>query len=228
MDPKVQAIVAEAERLLAAHHYDAAHDLAHHKSVDTTSSDIAKHVTETVDLGLLHIVCMWHDVVVGSDDSDNHKVVTRATAEHLRQRMLKEDFSEHDASIASLAVRHHEFDDHPVNTEGRILFDADKLDNLNLERIRRFVASDRMGQIPSWKLKAYIKGGVTMVKRTRNKLHYAYSKHLFDTKVNELWDDPEVAWYAAKYNVDLDDIKRSLRKTSLLDRLLMWRNSFHH
>mgnify|MGYP001209443262 CR=1 FL=1 len=220
MSRNVQQVIKEAERLLSSHHYDAAHDLAHHRSVYAKALDISQHITEPVDTDLLHIACMWHDIVIDKKDADKHKEVTQETAEHVRKYMLKQGFSERDAESVYLAVKHHEFGDKPVNTEGKILFDADKLDTLNLERIRRFVASDRMGQIPAWKLRAYIKGGTSMVKLTRRKLHYAYSKQLFDKAVNELWDDPEVAHYAEKYGVDLDDIKRSLRRTTLLDRLL--------
>lgn len=116
---------------------------------------------------------------------------------------------------------HHELDDAPVNTEGKILFDADKLDTLNLERVRRFIASERMGDVPQWKLKAYIRGSVSIIKLTRNKLTYEYSRVLFDEIVNELWDDQEVAGYAEKYGVDLNDIKKSLRKKpSIFDRFI--------
>jgi len=217
---KVQQVIKEAERLLKSHHYDAAHGLAHHNSVCVAAFDIGKHVSEPFSPDLLRIACMWHDIVMGEDDADKHKEVTRNTAEHLQKFMLECGFNGQEAEVVYLAVKHHEFDDKPVNTEGKILFDADKLDTLNLERIRRFVTSDKMGQVPAWKLKAYAKGGTAMVKLTRGKLHYAYSKQLFDKIIDELWDDPEVAQYAEKYGVDLDDIKKSLRKTTFFDRIL--------
>jgi hypothetical protein len=164
---------------------------------------------------------MWHDVVSKEYADIHHKVVTADTAEYLRKFMLKNGFTEDQATAACLAVKHHEFDDTPVNTEGKILFDADKLDNLNIERIRRFIASDRVGDVPNWKLKAYIKGGVAIIKLTRNKLHYDHSKKIFDRIVDELWDDKEVAGYAEKYGVDLNDIKRALRrKTTIFERVV--------
>lgn len=217
---KVQQIVQEAERLLSSHNYDAAHDLAHHKAVYATACDISRHVSEEFNPDVLKIACMWHDVVVNENDADKHKQVTHNTAQHLRQYMLGKGFAAQEAEAAYLAVKYHEFDDRPVNTEGKILFDADKLDTLNMERIRRFVASDRMGQVPAWKLKAYAKGVATMVKLTRSKLHFERSKKIFDKIVNDLWDDPEVAHYAEKYGVDLEDIKKALRKTTVLDRMV--------
>src|SRR5687767_1052775 len=115
MSAKTRQIVKEAERLLSLHNYDAAHDLAHHKAVYATALDISKHVTEKFDPNVLEIACMWHDVVVGKNDADEHKEVTHNTATHLRQYMLDQGFSARDAETAYLAVRHHEFDDKPVN-----------------------------------------------------------------------------------------------------------------
>lgn len=220
MDAKTSETVREAERLLAIRSYDAAHDLAHHRSVLAAAQDIATHVTEQYDANILEIACMWHDVVVKDYEQISHKQVTQDTAEYLKKWMLDQDFTKVQAETAFLAVKHHEFDDKPVNTEGRILFDADKLDNLNLARIRRFIASDRLGNVPKWKIKAYIKGGTAIIKLTRNKLHFDYSKQLFDKIVNELWDDKEIAKYAEKYKVNLGDIKKSLRKTTILDRII--------
>lgn len=219
MEANTRNAVKEAERLLAIRSYDSAHDLAHHKSVLLTALDIAKNISEELEPDILEIACMWHDVISKDYEVIDHKQVTHDTAEYLKQFMIKTGFAEDQANTASMAVRHHEFGDKPVNTEGKVLFDADKLDNLNLDRVRRFVASDKAGGVPRWKLKAYVKGGIAIIKLTRSKLHFGYSKQLFDKTVNDLWDDKEVAGYAEKYGVDLDDIKRALRRTTLLDRV---------
>jgi len=220
MDAKTHGVVKEAERILAIRSYDAAHDIDHHRSVLATAQDIAGNITDKYDANILEIACMWHDVIVKDYEEIDHKKATQDTAEHLRKYMLNVGFAATESNDAFLAVNHHEFGDKPVNIEGRILFDADKLDNLNLERIRRFIASDRMGKVPKWKIKAYIKGGVAIIKLTRNKLHFDYSRHLFDKIVNDLWDDKEVAQYAKKYKVDLSDIKKALRHTSIIDRII--------
>lgn len=221
MNAKTRAAIKEAERLLNIRSYDSAHDISHHRSVLKTARAISKHVSEAHDTQLLEIACMWHDVVSKDYDDINHKIVTADTAQCLKDFMLNAKFTEAQAETVFLAVKHHEFDDTPVNTEGKILFDADKLDNLNLERVRRFVASDRIGDIPKWKLKAYIKGGVAIIKATRSRLHFSYSRQLFDQTVDKLWDDKEVAYYAAKYDVDLEDIKKALRgKPSLFDKIV--------
>lgn len=220
MEAKTRQVVTEAERLIGLHVYDAAHDLAHHQSVYATARDIAQHITEPYDPAILEIACMWHDVVTKEYGVMKHAEVTQDTADYLKSFMFQTGFTADQANTAYLAVKHHEFDDTPVNTEGRLLFDADKLDTLNLERVRRFVASDRAGGVPKWKLKAYIKGGIAMIKLTRNKLHFVYSKQLFDKIVNSLWDDPEVARYAEQYDVDLEDIKHALRKRTFVDRVV--------
>jgi hypothetical protein len=221
VETNTNKVIKEAERLLAIYAYDTAHDLAHHKSVYKTAKDITDHIHDKYDPHVLKIACMWHDVVSKQYANIQHKEVTADTAEYLRKFMLKNGFTEYQSATASLAVKHHEFDDTPVNTEGKILFDADKLDNLNLERVRRFIASDRIGDVPNWKLKAYIKGGVAIIKLTRNKLHYNHSKKIFDRIVDELWDDKEIAGYAEKYGVDLNDIKRALRKnTTIFERMV--------
>lgn len=220
MSNKTNMAVKEAERLLQQHAYDAAHDLAHHQSVYATAQRIAQHVTDTFDPELLQIACMWHDVVLDGKDADQHKNVTLATAEHVRDYMLSLGFDDQQAQTVFLAIRYHEFDDKPVNTEGKILFDADKLDTINIDRIRRIATSDRLGNVPAWKIKAYAKGATMMIKHMRQKFHYDYTRQLFDEIVDVLWDDPELEALAQKYGIDSADVKRSLRKTTFLDRLL--------
>lgn len=221
MESKTRKTIKEAERLLSIRMYDAAHDLAHHKSVYTTAKDIAKRISENYDTHILEIACMWHDVIVKDYKETDHKEVTKDTADYLKDFMLDIGFTPAQANVAYGAVRHHEFDDTPVNTEGKILFDADKLDNLNLDRMRRFIASDKAGAVPKWKIKAYVKGGTAIVKQTRDKLHFDYSKQLFNKKVDELWDNEEVLRYAKNYDLDIEDIKKSLRRrTSVFDRVI--------
>jgi HD superfamily phosphodiesterase len=148
MKKNTKAVIEIAENFLKKQQYDAAHDLNHHKSVWRTAQDIAKNV-ERVDfpagLDLLEISCMWHDVLTKPYPPEirkEHKKVTAETADYVKHLMLKNGFEENEAQTVYLAVLYHEFDDRPQNREGEILFDADKLDVLSIERVRRFVQSD--------------------------------------------------------------------------------------
>lgn len=84
MEAKTKITLKEAERLLALQEYDSAHDLAHHQSVYKTASEIGKQIDEDYDTHVLHIACMWHDVVSKKYDAMNHKEVTADTAQYLK------------------------------------------------------------------------------------------------------------------------------------------------
>lgn len=223
MRNNVELVLSTAREFLKKQHYDAAHDLSHHESVWLTAQDIAQHIEFQGSLELLHIACLWHDLLIHPYPPEihkDHKKVTRETAEYVRNLMINHGFSLEDAEVVYIAIRYHEFDDKPRNNEGKVLFDADKLDVLNIERIRRFVQSDTAGNVPSWKRQSAIIGAQIFLKQMRAKLQHEYSKQLFDQKIISFFNDPEIKAYADRYEINLEELKRSIQSRNFIDRLL--------
>lgn len=220
---KVKVVLDQAKKLLKKQNYDQAHDLHHHQNVWKRAKQIADNIDFDGDMDLLHIACLWHDVLVKPYPAEihkKHKTITNETAEYVRKLMLDNDFSAEDAETVFLAVKHHEFDDKPVNIEGKVLFDADKLDVFSMDRIRRVVRADKQGKIPQWKVKSAIVGAKVFVKHMRSKLHFDYSKHLFDKKMTTFFNDQEIQEYAKKYGVDLVKLEKDIKRNNFLDNIL--------
>jgi HD superfamily phosphodiesterase len=223
MKNNVQAVLSQAKEFLGKQSYDAAHDLSHHENVWRTAQEIVENIHFDGDIDLLHIACMWHDLLTKPYPEEvrkDHKKVTGETAEYVKNFMIKNGFSESEAQTVFLAVKYHEFDDHPRNIEGQVLFDADKLDVLSTERVRRFVQSDKAGKVPMWKVKSYTVGAEIFLKQMRRKFQLDYSKKLFDQKIKSFFEDPEIQEYAKRYNFDLKKLEQSVKKTTLLDKIV--------
>ena len=63
-----------------------------------------------------------------------------------------------------LAIKYHGFNQQPVNNEGKVLWDADKLEGLNLDRWQRLVTAVRQRDIGNWQ--------------------FDYSRQLHDKRIN--------------------------------------------
>jgi hypothetical protein len=188
---KVDVAVKKAETLLKQNKYDAAHDINHHNRVWEIARDIAVNIYSNIDIDILRIACMWHDVLLKEHEGDikNHAGITNATAIYLRRYMEELGFNKRQAKMAYLAVKHHELSDKPINIEGEILYDADKLDAFTPERSIWFARS-RRGKTSLWSLKLILLRSSLIRYFIKRKFHFEYSRKLFDERVNNLLKSP--------------------------------------
>ena len=186
---KTDKIIKIAEAFLSKKSYDKAHGLEHHKRVFSIAKNIASNISENPDMNILKISCMWHDVIVEGTEK-NHVKITRATADYLKRCMVNNGFTQIESQRAYLAVRHHEMGNKPMNIEGKILFDADKLDAFTPERSRWF-AKSKKGRRSLWNLKLLLlKIGLVRYYVKKN-FHFVYSKKLFDQRIKALQKNEE-------------------------------------
>ena len=187
MRSKVDEVVSKAEALLKKNKYDKAHDINHHKRVWKMAEDIARNIKDNTDKDVLRIACMWHDVIIKKHGTEfrNHSHITNATANYLKRYMLGLGFTHLEAKKAYLAVKHHEFNDKPLNIEGKILFDADKLDALTPERSLWF-AHSKQGRNSLWNLKLLLLSKKIIRFYIKRKFHFKYSQELFEERIRRL------------------------------------------
>lgn len=187
MEDKASQVVRKARLLLKKQIYDDAHDLAHHLRVWSTAKEINENENTKANKNLLKIACMWHDVLIKDYPSPpkNHKLITNETAIFLRELMLEKGFTHKESKRAYLAVKHHELNDIPLNIEGKILFDADKLDAFNPQRSAWF-ANSKQGRKSLWKIKIFALKNKLVRNYVKRKFHYGYSRLLLEKMIREL------------------------------------------
>ncbi len=202
----VPKIIQRAETLLKEHPYDVGHDLEHHLEVWKLAQDIANHIEEKVDYDALQLAVMWHDVVTLEKFDNTFKDrdrITEKTADELEELLKKEKFTKSFISKVILAILHHGFEDQQVNTEGEILYDADKLSALDVTRWIKLFDAAKAGRLSPVSVEAYKKSGKKWISTMRGKLHFQYSKNLHDRMIKALLKDEKAIAIAKTAGWDL-------------------------
>lgn len=217
---QTEQIVEEAKKLLVKNPFDSGHDLAHHEAVWQTAKDIMLHIEEKVDSDALKIACYWHDAVLiemelyKSKNARENKRRVDYTAEYLKKRMQELEFEKSFISRTVSAVQYHEYNRKPRNTEGKILYDADKLEVVGFERIKRMLQAVAQKKMSNLKLKLYIKTGKIWIKTLRSKFYFDYSMLLFDHRMktlqHKLENDKKSRELAASIGIDVDQLGREI------------------
>jgi hypothetical protein len=145
MDDRVEVAVNEARKKLGERSRDAGHDLKHHQTVWENAHLIVKEENLDVDLGLLKVACFWHDVVLKNGASSKDNILE--VAEYLKEYLPGIGFKQRDVETIVETIRYHEFGSSPVNIEGKVLQDADKMDVASFERGVRTYESYKEGKM---------------------------------------------------------------------------------
>lgn len=215
---QLNQLLAEARQKLTQNPFDAGHDLSHAEAVWATSQEIVNHLhldpgssedpgSDHPHLDALQIACFWHDVVVKPPDKLNPAGENVAdTADYLKSRMKVLNFPPTFIRLTVDAVRYHQFNDVPVNLEGRILWDADKLEALNLDRWLAAKKAVDQGKMSSDKLDSYINTALEWLKVLRSKYHFDYSRSLFDKRLKILTSNPELQALAYEKGINFQSL----------------------
>lgn len=180
---QLDQLLDEARVRLHESPFDAAHDLAHHLEVLRNALQLAHDLNdEKIDFDALRVAVMWHDVPhEGGTDK-----ASEATANHLKIKMQQMGFHKDFIDSVYDAVSLHSFDQQPTTVEGKILFDADKLELLNVARLNRYNKAVESGQITAEKAKKDITWLAESYKTLRSKLHFEASKTRYDKLMAKL------------------------------------------
>lgn len=108
-----------------------AHDREHVWRVLSAAADIARHVPEKVDLRILTAACLLHDIGRPEQDADPSVDHAEVGAEKAYRFLTGIGWTEEDAGRVRDCIAAHRYrsgGQPPAAIEGKILFDADKLD----------------------------------------------------------------------------------------------------
>ncbi len=129
-------IVKEAISILGTNPYDAAHGVPHHNVVWNNVLWIIREEHLTVDREALEIAAWWHDVDKGT--THDPRLIEVLRLHDVPQNRID--------SIMAL-MNQHSFGDVQTTLEGKVLFDADKLEYVSLARWKKFFM--KLQQIPA-------------------------------------------------------------------------------
>lgn len=180
--------------------YDVAHDLAHHLEVLRNALQLAHELSdEELDFDVLRIAALWHDIPVpGSVEKNSER-----TAEYLEQKMHEIGFHKDFIKKVYDAVSRHSFGQQPTTIEGKVLYDADKLELLNLQRLSRYHRAVEQGKAPRQKAEADFRRVADNFKTLRGTLHFEASKRRFDLAYEKLRQASTAKAIFKSYGVDL-------------------------
>lgn len=205
---RIELLIAEAEGLLSDHPFDELHDLDHHKHVWEKAQLIAKQIDGEVNKEALQVAVMWHDVMVGDETQldEKHKNIDMILT-YLVELMEKQGFDGAFQKVVTDAIRYHEFGTKKqVNTEGEILFDADKLDVLNPRRYRKLIRAVKNKKLSKFQIFVYVKTAKIWLSTMRRRYHFEISRKLHDEMVAKLLEDKEAVELGKKWGLDLAEV----------------------
>ena len=199
-----------AKLLLVSQPFDAGHDYGHHQEVNNIARDIANHIggeiTEPIDVDALDIATMWHDVVVtipaSTGEKDKQKIKLD-TCKKLETFLRKLDFEDVFIINVILAVQFHSYEDEPQNIIGKILFDADKLSTISIDRWVKILQAYKEGKINETDYQMYINDGKKRILEMLGKLHFDYSKELCRQRMKAILEDKRAIEIALEIGLDL-------------------------
>lgn len=201
----IQPLLAEAKRLLKSNPRDKIHDLSHHQRVWENAQQICSTVKDPFDKQALQVAVMWHDVMISDQSRElGSEGILEETTEYLVKLMEKHSYPAEFQQTVLEAVKHHNFLTRwQRNTEGKILFDADKLDALNPIRYRQIMDSISGKELSKPQILLYAQAAKLWLGTMRRRYHFTKSKQLHDELITNLLKDSKAIQMAKQWGVDI-------------------------
>lgn len=203
--PDINPLITKAKEILEKTPYDMGHDVFHHERVWGNAQIIVEKEKLHVDLDVLYVACMWHDVTLGKkDEAEARQLHIDETLDFLAELMKAEEFSESFRQQVIDAIRDHGFEKKKqANIEGEVLFDADKLDALDPNRYRKLVEAIQRKKLSRLKLFMYTQATKLWLRTMRNRYHFQTSKEIHDQRIQDLLQDTQTIQLAKELGVDI-------------------------
>ena len=131
-------LTIEAQKRLIENPQNWAHEITHHFRVLQNAHRIIGEENLNLNIDIVDIICMWHDVALKEDVSEKKECVKTA-------KYLASFFKGDEKRIIYDSILHHEFGSNPKYIEGKVLQDADKLDILSIDRINLDIEAKEAG-----------------------------------------------------------------------------------
>ena len=143
----------DAEAYMRACMIDSSHDMEHVYRVLNYALIIAKH-EEGVDIKLLTLACLLHDIGRSAQFADSKKNHADVGAKKAYKWLLKNGYSEDLASKVKSCIKTHRYRTKsiPETIEAKILYDADKIDACGAIGVARALFYAAEGSVPLYSL----------------------------------------------------------------------------
>ena len=206
----ITPLLKEAERLLKTNPRDEIHDLSHHQRVLENAQLIVDSLNKPVDKDVLQVATMWHDVMISPESlALGSEGLLQETINYLSQYMKEKKYDRKFQKSVIDAVTHHNFlTTFQMSLEGKILFDADKLDALNPIRYRKIIHALKNKQIPKVQVFLLTQAAKLWLKTMRSRYHFKKSKEIHDQSIARLLKDQDAVDTAKEFGVDIVKLVR--------------------
>ena len=143
----------DAEAYMRSCMIDSSHDMEHVYRVLNYALLIAKH-EEGVDIELLTIACLLHDIGRSAQFADSKKNHAVIGAKKAYKWLLKNGYSEDFANKVKRCIKTHRYRSKsaPETIEAKILYDADKIDACGAIGVARALFYAAEGAVPLYSL----------------------------------------------------------------------------
>ncbi len=176
-----QKLIVFAQEYLKKQPFDIVHDLKHHQLVVKNCVDIIREEKLTPDEEVVITSAWWHDVEKSYKSANSADSTVSFLKKIAREMHIDPAFV--DQCVHT--ILQHSFRQSQTTLEGKILFDADKIEYVNDGRIAKLMNDflTHPGKYPIDKLQEIHDLWVARIKKVPDMMHFAYSKKIFLTKV---------------------------------------------
>lgn len=204
----IKPLLKEAKRLLKKNPRDDIHDLSHHQRIWSNVQTLIKSIEKPLNLEVLQVATMWHDVMIHQESlSLGEKGLSKETREYLQKLMQGKDYDQDFMTAVLNAIKQHGFlTKYQMTLEGKILFDADKLDALNPIRYRRIIAGIKNKRLSKVQTFLIANAAKLWLRTMKNRYHLEKSKKIHDQLIRDLQKDKEAIQVAKEWGVDIEQL----------------------
>ncbi len=158
-------LIDKAKRFLKNTPIDAAHGFEHHKAVAENCKKIIEAEHLMVNAQAVITAAWWHDVES-----------RRGATDLLEKEMKKVHLDKQDFKTIASIIHSHTYGKHQETMEAKVLFDADKIEYFNPQRLKRVLKDTQRGVLPVATLSAYYHNWLERHKTILESLHFNYSR----------------------------------------------------
>ncbi len=173
---EIDKIFADSDRKLKENPFDCIHAEIHHdRTLDNCQTIVLREKLTGFDSDALNIAALWHDVEKGSE---KHGLLRKSMQEAGANRTFIRKVVD--------IIDSHTFGCKQESLEAKILFDADKLEYLSIDRLQVLLTAFNSGKISPEKFNYYKKEWTGRIKTVGKSLHFSYTRRRFREELPKL------------------------------------------
>jgi HD superfamily phosphodiesterase len=177
VNPITEIACEQARQILLRECTDPVHQLNHHESVRSDALRIIERegLGGKLDKDIIKIASMWHDIKRHNSD---HK--------DLRRTLLSLGADKSFIGKVVDVIDYHSFNQTPVSLEGEVVWDADKLQYVLVERIAMFLRAVNKGIVSEDEIAKNRDLWQQRVPEVPQKLHFDASRQIFAKRLEDV------------------------------------------